>query len=86
MLVLVHLRCGDTYARLAAGFRIEIATADRYIREAVDLLADLASTLEQAMTIVRKKAYVIFDGTVLPIDRIAADGGRTTPGRRSTTG
>jgi hypothetical protein len=26
-----------------------------------------------AMTTVRKKAYVILDGTVLPIDRVAAD-------------
>lgn len=73
LLVLAHLRCGDTYARLAAGFRIGIATAHRYIREAVDLLAALASTLTQAMTTMRKKAYVILDGTVLPINRIAAD-------------
>lgn len=36
LLVLAHLRCGDTYAPLAAGFRIGIATAYRYIREAVD--------------------------------------------------
>ncbi|MEU1701199.1 transposase family protein [Streptomyces pseudogriseolus] len=73
LLVLAHLRCGDTYARLAGGFRIGIATAYRYIREAVGLLAALAPTLEQAMTTARKKAYVILDGTVLPIDRIAAD-------------
>ncbi|MFE6787896.1 transposase family protein [Streptomyces sp. NPDC057680] len=73
LLVMAHLRCGDTYARLAAGFRVGIATAYRYIREAVDLLAALAPTLEQAMETVRKKAYVILDGTVLPIDRIAAD-------------
>ncbi|WP_327329989.1 MULTISPECIES: transposase family protein [unclassified Streptomyces] len=73
LLVLAHLRCGDTYARLAAEFRIGIATAYRYIREAVDLLAALAPTLEQAMPTVRKRAYVILDGTVLPIDRIAAD-------------
>ncbi|MEV5160794.1 transposase family protein, partial [Streptomyces sp. NPDC053728] len=73
LLVLAHLRCGDTYGRLAAGFRVGIATVYRYIREAVDLLAALAPTLEQAMTTVRNKAYVILDGTVLPIDRIAAD-------------
>ena len=42
LLVLAHLRCGDTYARLAAGFRIGIATVYRYIRETVDLLAALA--------------------------------------------
>ncbi|SCD80880.1 transposase family protein [Streptomyces sp. PpalLS-921] len=73
LLVLAHLRCGDTYARLAAGFRVGVATVYRYIREAVDLLAALAPTLEQAMQTVRKKAYVILDGTVLPIDRVAAD-------------
>ncbi|MEU7318828.1 transposase family protein [Streptomyces sp. NPDC007083] len=73
LLVLAHLRCGDTYARLAAGFRVGIATVYRYIREAVDLLAARAPTLDQAMMAVRKKAYVILDGTVLPIDRIAAD-------------
>ncbi|MFE6410131.1 transposase family protein [Streptomyces sp. NPDC057837] len=73
LLVLAHLRCGDTYARLAAGFHIGIATVYRYIRETVDLLASLAPTLEQAMDTVRRKAYVILDGTLLPIDRIAAD-------------
>lgn len=73
LLVLAHLRCGDTYARLAAGFHIGIATVYRYIHEAVDLLASLAPTLEQAMETVRRKAYVILDGTLLPIDRIAAD-------------
>jgi hypothetical protein len=73
LLVLAHLRCGDTYAHLAAGFRVGMATVYRYIREAVDLLAALAPTLEQAMQVMRKKAYVILDGTLLPIDRIAAD-------------
>ncbi|GAB3953447.1 transposase family protein [Streptomyces sparsus] len=71
--VLAHLRCGDTYARLAAGFRVGITTVYRYMREAVDLLAARAPALEQAMTTVRKEAYVILDGTVLPIDGIAAD-------------
>ncbi|MET9777935.1 transposase family protein [Streptomyces sp. NPDC006367] len=73
LLVLAHLRCGDTYARLAAGFRIGTATVYRYIREAVNLLAPLAPTPEQAMDTVRSKAYVILDRTLLPIDRIAAD-------------
>lgn len=73
LLVLAHLCYGDTYGRLAAGFRVGVATVYRYIPEAVDLLAALAPTLEQAVTAVRKKAYAILDGTVLPIDRIAAD-------------
>ncbi|WP_434099675.1 transposase family protein [Streptomyces minutiscleroticus] len=82
LLVLAHLRCGDAPhppaggtpdARLAAGFRIGIATVCRSIREAVDLLAPLAPTLEQAMGTARSKAYVILDGTLLLTDRIAAD-------------
>ncbi|WP_198170919.1 helix-turn-helix domain-containing protein, partial [Actinoplanes awajinensis] len=35
LLVLAHLRNGDTYTRLAAGFDIGVATAWRYVREAV---------------------------------------------------
>jgi hypothetical protein len=73
LLALAHLRCGDTYAQLAAGFEIGIATVYRYIREAVEVLAAQAQTLAEAMTTVRTKAYVILDGTLLPIDRIAAD-------------
>ncbi|RAJ70395.1 hypothetical protein K377_07970, partial [Streptomyces sp. PsTaAH-137] len=37
------------------------------------VLAVLAPTLDEAMVTARSKAYVILDGTVLPIDRIAAD-------------
>ncbi|TWG06720.1 DDE superfamily endonuclease [Streptomyces brevispora] len=68
LLALAHLRCGDTYAQLAAGFEIGIATVYHYIREAAQ-----AQTLAEAMTTVRTKAYVILDGTLLPIDRLAAD-------------
>ncbi|MEU6988566.1 transposase family protein [Streptomyces sp. NPDC046324] len=73
LLALAHLRCGDTYAHLAAGFRIGTATVYRYICEAVTVLAALAPTLDEAMKTVRTKAFVILDGTLLPIDRIAAD-------------
>ncbi|MCC5481216.1 transposase family protein, partial [Streptomyces barringtoniae] len=41
--------------------------------EAVDVLAALAPTFEQAVSTAAQKAYVILDGTLLPIDRIAAD-------------
>ncbi len=49
LLVLAHLRNGDTPARLAGGFQVSPTTAWRYIREAVDLLAATAPTLAQAM-------------------------------------
>lgn len=45
----------------------------RCIREATEVLAALAPTPAEAMTTIREKAFVILDGTLLPIDRIAAD-------------
>ena len=72
-LALAHLRCGDTCARLAAGFGTGPATVYRHVREAVDVLAVLAPTLDEARVTARSKAYVILDGTVLPINRTAAD-------------
>ncbi|WP_327373066.1 transposase family protein [Streptomyces sp. NBC_01216] len=73
LLALAHLRCGDTYAQLAAGFGIGIATVYRYIREAIEVLCVLAPSLDEAMERARTKAFVILDGTLLPIDRIAID-------------
>ncbi|MFF1603455.1 transposase family protein [Streptomyces mirabilis] len=73
LLALAHLRCGDAYSQLAAAFRIGIATVYRYLREAVEVLSALAPSLEQAITTAAAKAFVILDGTLLPIDRIAAD-------------
>jgi hypothetical protein len=70
LLVLAHLRNGDTYARLAAGFRVGIATVYRYVREAVDLLAAAAPDLGGAMRTARAKAFVILDGTLISTDRI----------------
>lgn len=37
LLALTHLRCGDTYAQLAAGFGVGIATVYRYKSEAIPL-------------------------------------------------
>ena len=73
LLVLAHLRCGHTYAQLAAGFGVGTTTAYRYITEAVGLLAALAATLAEAVKTASTKAFVILDGTLLPIDRIATD-------------
>ncbi|MFE4424602.1 transposase family protein [Streptomyces sp. NPDC056817] len=71
LLTLAHLRNGDTYTRLAAGFGIGVATAWRYVREAVDLLAAAADDLATVMDRIRKLAYAILDGTLIPIDRVA---------------
>lgn len=73
LLVLAHLRCGHTYAQLAAGFGVGTTTAYRYINEAIDVLAALTPTLAEAVKTAATKAFVMLDGTLLPIDRIAAD-------------
>jgi hypothetical protein len=75
LLVLAYLRKGETFAQLAAGFGIGTTTAWRYLDEVVALLANRAPKLRQAVRDAKKAghAYVILDGTLIPIDRVAAD-------------
>src|SRR5829696_4868147 len=70
LLVLAHLRCGDTYTRLAAGFGVGIATVYRYVTELVDLLVRHAPDLAAAVQAARGKADVILDGTLIRIERV----------------
>ncbi|GGV57585.1 hypothetical protein GCM10010245_90710 [Streptomyces spectabilis] len=56
--LLVLARRGDTYAQLAAGLGIGIATVYRYIREAVEALSALAPSLAEAMRTIKAKAFV----------------------------
>jgi hypothetical protein len=75
LLVLAYLRKGETFAQLAAGFGIGRTTAWRYVDETVDLLAARAPKLRAAVRNAKKAghAYVILDGTLIPIDRVARD-------------
>jgi Helix-turn-helix of DDE superfamily endonuclease/DDE superfamily endonuclease len=75
LLVLAYLRKGETFAGLAAGFGIGTATAWRYVTETVALLAARSPKLGQALTDAKQAghAYVVIDGTLIPIDRVAAD-------------
>jgi hypothetical protein len=73
LLALAYLRNGHSYAELAAGFGIGTTTAYRYTTETIDLLASLAPTLAEVTRAASTKAYVLLDGTLLPIDGIAAD-------------
>jgi DDE superfamily endonuclease len=73
LLTLAHLRNGHPYAHLAAGFGVGTTTAWRYVTEAVDVLAALAASLADAARAASLKAFVLLDGTLLPIDRIAAN-------------
>ena len=75
LLVLAYLRKGETFAELAAGFGIGTATAWRYVNETVELLASRAPKLRKAVRDAKRAgyAYVVVDGTLIPIDRVAAD-------------
>ena len=75
LLVLAYLRKGETFAELAAGSGIGTATAWRYVTETVALLAARSPKLRQALRDARKAghAYLVLDGTVIPIGRVAAD-------------
>jgi hypothetical protein len=75
LLVLAYLRKGETFAELAAGFGVGTTTAWRYVSETVALLAARAPKLRQAIKDATKSgyAYVVLDGTLIPVDRVAAD-------------
>jgi DDE superfamily endonuclease/Helix-turn-helix of DDE superfamily endonuclease len=75
LLVLAYLRKGETFADLAAGFGIGTATAWRYVTETVALLAARSPKLRAALAQAKDAgcAYLVIDGTLVPIDRLAAD-------------
>ena len=75
LLVLAYLRKGETFAQLAAGFGIGTSTAWRYVTETVGLLAARSPKLGSALAKAKQAgyAYVVIDGTLIPIDRVAAD-------------
>jgi DDE superfamily endonuclease/Helix-turn-helix of DDE superfamily endonuclease len=75
LLVLAYLRKGGTFTELAAGFDVGTATAWRYVNETTALLAARAPKLRTAIRDARKAgyAYVVVDGTLIPVDRVAAD-------------
>ena len=75
LLVLAYLRKGETFAELAAGFGVGTATAWRYVTETVALLGARSPKLRQALRDASKAghAYLVIDGTLIPIDRVAAD-------------
>jgi hypothetical protein len=79
LLVVAHLRKGETYADLAIGFAVGTTRVFRYIREALDVLAAMAPTLTGAIEVVSRKAFVICDGTLLRIDRVGMASGRDRP-------
>ncbi|GAA0589524.1 transposase family protein [Kutzneria viridogrisea] len=79
LLVLAHLRKGETYRDLADGFGIATSTVYRYLREGLALLAAMAPALDEVIEVARRKAYVVLDGTLLRIDRVGMAGGQDRP-------
>jgi hypothetical protein len=75
LLVLAYLNTGETYTALAGGFGVGTAMVFRYVREGVDVLAAVAPNLNEALDLARQKAFVILDGTLLPIDRVGMTSG-----------
>ena len=59
LLVLAHLRKGETFAGLAAGFGVGVATAWRYVTETVALLAARAPKLRQAVRDASRAGYAL---------------------------
>ena len=86
LLVLVHLRKGEPFAQVAAGFGVGTATAWRYVTETVALLAARAPKLRQAVRDARKAGFpfAVLDGTLIRADRVAA--GRQPRVRESSPG
>jgi hypothetical protein len=75
LLVLAYLHKGETFTEFGAGFEVSTTTAWRYVEEAVKLLAARAPKLRAALVKAAADGhvYLILDGTLIPIDRVAAD-------------
>ena len=68
---------------MGAGFGVSPTTCWRYVNETVELLARRAPKLREALREAQRlgMAYVVIDGTLIPIDRI-----RSTPVSTRCTG
>lgn len=75
LMTLVYLRKGETYADLAAGFGVSVATVYRRVNETIDLLAAQVLSLRQVLQAQKRggAVFVIVDGTLIRCDRVAAD-------------
>ena len=63
LLVLAHLRKGETFAELAAGFEVGTTTAWRYVQETVALLAARAPKLRAAVRDAKRPAMPTWSWT-----------------------
>lgn len=75
LMALAYLKNAETFAQLGAGFGVGTTTAWRYVNEAVELLAARSPKVRAALRRAKEHGvgYVVLDGTLIPIDRVAAD-------------
>ncbi len=75
LLVPVHLRKGETFTELGAGFAVSTSTAWRYVQEAVALLAARSPKLTTALRTATRNGMhlLVLDGTLIACDRVRAD-------------
>ena len=75
LLVLVHLRKGETFEQAGAGFEVSTSTAWRYVEEVVALLSARSLKLTQALAKAKKDglSHLVLDGTLIYTDRVRAD-------------
>ena len=75
LLVLVHLRKGETFVEAAAGFGVSVATAWRYVEEIVALLSARSPKLWAALRKAKTDGmtHLVLDGTLIHTDRVKAD-------------
>ncbi|MFC5120018.1 transposase family protein [Amycolatopsis halotolerans] len=87
VLALAWFRDATPVRRLAADHRIGIATAYRYLHEAITALAAQAPDLHQVLEQRRGAgdAHVILDGTLIACDRVAATTVKTKGKNRGAT-
>lgn len=87
VLVLRWFRDDTPIHRLAADHRISIATAYRYLHEAITALAAQAPDLHQVLRDrhARGDTHVILDGSLFPSDRVAATTIKTKGKNRGQT-
>ncbi|GLZ40545.1 transposase [Actinokineospora sp. NBRC 105648] len=75
LLGLVYLRKGEPFAEVGAGFEVCTTTCWRYVNEVVELPARRSPKPREALGGAKRQgmAHVVIDGTLIPIDRVAAD-------------
>lgn len=77
VMLLVWLSTGESFPRVAAHFGVSTDTAWRYVHEGVDVLAEQAPSLGEAIAAAGKERRLLLDGTLIPTWRCSTMGTQT---------